>query len=73
MIRLNSTSGGQQCPADGAGHGRAAHGRGVAAQIHQHVKAGLLAQRLDDGADQQAGKQALRHGAQRFNEVALRG
>ena len=37
------------------------------------VKAGLLAQRLDDGADQQAGKQALRHGTQRFNEIALRG
>ena len=62
-----------QRPADGTGHGRAAHGRGVAAKVYQHVKAGLLAQRLDDGADQQAGKQALRHGTQRFNEIALRG
>jgi hypothetical protein len=62
-----------QRPANGAGHGRAAHGRGVAAKVYQHVKAGLLAQRLDDGADQQAGKQALRHGTQRFNEIALRG
>ncbi len=57
-------------PADGAGHGRAAHGRGIAAQIHQRLKPRLLAQRLDDGADQQAGKQALRHGTQRLDEVA---
>ena len=28
-----------QRPADGHGHGRAAHGRGVAAQVHQHVQA----------------------------------
>ena len=62
-----------QRPANGAGHGRAAHGRGVTAKVYQHVKTGLLAQRLDDGADQQAGKQALRHGTQRFNEIALRG
>ena len=62
-----------QCPADGTGHGGAAHGGGVAAQIYQHVQTGLLAQRLDDGADQQAGKQALCHGTQRLNEIALRG
>ena len=31
-----------QCPADGTGHGGAAHGGGVAAQIHQHVQTGLL-------------------------------
>ena len=62
-----------ECPADGDGHGRAAHGRGIAAQVHQHVQPGLLAQCFDDGADEQAGKQALRHGTQRLNEVALRG
>ena len=56
----------------GAGHGRAAHGRGVAAKVYQHVKAGLLAQRLDDGADQQAGKQALCHGTQSLDEITLR-
>ena len=61
-----------QRPADGTGHGGAAHGRGVAAQIHQHLQPGLLAQRLDDGADEQTGEQALCHGAQCFNEVALR-
>ena len=62
-MRLNSTS--------GAGHGRTAHGGGVAAQIYQHLQTGLLAQRLDDGTDQQAGEQALRHGTQSLNEVAL--
>ena len=61
-----------ECPADGAGHGWAAHGRSVAAQIHQHLQPGLLAQRLDDGADEQTGEQALCHGTQCFNEVALR-
>lgn len=60
-------------PADGHGHGRAAHGRGVAAQVHQRLKPGLLAQRLDDGADEQAGEQALCHRAQRLDEVALGG
>ena len=40
---------------------------------HQHVQPGLLAQCFDDGADEQAGKQALRHGTQRLDEVALRG
>ena len=62
-----------QRKADGCGHGRAAHGGGVAAQVHQSLQPGLLAQRFDDGADEQAGKQALRHGTQCLNEVALRG
>ena len=60
-------------PADRARHRRAAHGCGIAAQIHQHLKPGLLAQRLNDGADQQAGKQALCHCAQRLDQVALGG
>ena len=60
-------------PTDRARHSRAAHGCGIAAQIHQHLKPGLLAQRLDDGADQQAGKQALCHCAQRLDQVALGG
>ena len=61
-----------QCPADGTGHGRTAHGRGIAAQIHQHLQPGLLAQRFDDGADQQAGEQALCHGTQSLDEITLR-
>ena len=32
----------------------------------------LLAQRLDDGADQQAGEQALRHRAHGVDAVAVR-
>ena len=61
-----------QCPADGTGHGRTAHGRGIAAQIDQHLQPGLLAQRFDDGADQQAGEQALCHGTQSLDEITLR-
>ena len=33
----------------------------------------ILAQRLDDGADEQAGEQALCHRDQRLDEVALGG
>ena len=61
-----------QCPADGTSHGGAAHGRSIAAQIHQQCKTGLLTHRLDDGADEQTGEQALCHCAQRINEVTLR-
>ena len=41
-------------------------------KIAEAVKAGLLAQRLDDGADEQTGKQTLCHCAQCVNEVTLR-
>lgn len=61
-----------QCPTDSAGHGGAAHGRSIAAQIHQQCKTGLLTHRLDDGTDEQTGKQTLCHCAQCVNEVTLR-
>ena len=65
--------GGVEGAADGAGHGGAAHGRGVSANGNQHLHPQLLAQGVQDGAHQQAGKQALSHGAQSLNQVALRG
>ena len=65
--------GGVEGIADGAGHGRTAHGRGVVPDGHQHGDAQLLAQGVEDGADQQAGEQALRHGAQGVDQVPLGG
>ena len=58
--------------ADGCGHGRACDRRRIAARRDQECNAGLLAQRLDDGADQQAGEQPLRHRAHGVDAVAVR-
>ena len=58
--------------ADGGSHGRACHGSRIAARRDKKSKSGLLAQGLDDRADEQAGKQALCHGAHRVNAVAMR-
>ena len=58
--------------ADGGSHGRACHGSGIPARHDKKSKPGLLAQGLDDRADEQAGKQALCHGAHRVNAVAMR-
>lgn len=65
--------GGFQGIADGSRHGRACHRRGVGACIHQKGDVRLLAQGLDDGADEQAGKQPLGHGAHGVDAVAMGG
>ena len=56
--------------ADCHSHGRAAHGGGEVAHIHQEGDSRLLPQGLDDGADEQGAEQALGHGAQRVDAVA---
>ena len=61
-----------QCVTDGCGHCRACDCCRVTARRDQKCQAQLLAQRLDDGADQQAGKQALRHRAHRVDAVTMR-
>ena len=53
-------------------HGRASDSRRIAARRDQERKPQLLAQRLDDGADQQAGEQALGHGAHGVDAVTMR-
>ena len=58
--------------ADGCGHGRACDCRCIAARRDQKRKPQLLAQRLDDRADQQAGEQTLRHRAHGVDAVAVR-
>ena len=63
---------GVQCVTDGRRHGRASDSRRIAARRDQERKPQLLAQRLDDGADQQAGEQALGHGAHGVDAVTMR-
>ena len=58
--------------ADGRGHGRARDCRRIAARRDQKRQPQLLAQRLDDRADQQAGEQSLRHRAHGVDAVAVR-
>ena len=58
--------------ADGGSHGRACHGCRIPARRDKKSKPGLLAQGLDDRADEQAGKQALCHSAHSVNAVAMR-
>ena len=60
-----------QCVADGYRHGRPRHTHGVGTRVHQKRDAHLLAQRLDDGADEQAGEQSLRHGRHGVNAIAV--
>ncbi len=50
----------------------AGHRGSVPARCDQKRKAELLAQRLDDGANQQAGKQPLCHRAHSVDAVAVR-
>ena len=57
--------------ADGCRHGRARHRRGIPARRDQEGQPQLLAQRLDDGADEQAGKQPLGHGAHGIHPVTV--
>ncbi len=57
--------------ADGHGHGRAAHGGGVAPHRHQEGDAELLTQRVQNGADEQGAEQPLGHGPQCVHPIPL--
>ncbi len=59
--------------AGGGGRGGAARGGGIPADSGQQLDAQLLAQGVEDGADQQAGEQALGHGPQSVDQVPLGG
>ncbi len=62
-----------QRPADGHGHGRAAHGGGKRANAHQKFQVQLRSQRVQNGPDEQRAKQALSHGAHGVDAVAPAG
>ena len=62
---------GLQRVADGHGHGRAGHLESELADIDQELGGELLAQSLDDSADEQRAEQALGHGPQGVDAVAL--
>ena len=52
-------------------YSRPAHGRGVSPHFDEELHPQLLAQRLDDGADEQGAEQALGHGPQGVDAIPL--